>query len=576
MADIRRRDLAKAVWIPLRASHAIERTGKFGYVGFKEDFYGAGSLAVPVTNKGDGLKLGWDSIGFGHDQSGYVEDGRYVPSDVYEPYQHGFTGLRLALHQRGGAGEKAEWHLHQDLVITLGLKREGDVWVRPDEDYVEVARLVRGEEGGVVRLEVRASHLRDYLCARQMGLVVSSYRDRSAVLEDVGHIAWASDYSEQKEEHAKWVGSKTQIRRRRACTVRECMSSMWHGRMLIRKTTFRLWACRPMESSSRVRGRVNSVDGNCIEYRVSYGGRSGSTPHHKALSVRGDKVASTVSFIIDAEGKQVLSDTLRDSGRWLWFKPTVISALISKRSGSLKMYTRDTGGIELSGHSVHFGVNSIGLITVYAKDIALLPEWQQRIWAAHNVGPEGKVSEELQASQVHAEPARTKAPEPFLEKGLARLQALGTKKLGIKIFRVHDYVTEVLPQIHRFRATDKQGLYSLAKDVARVIADDIDEKQLQTLAVPPKGEKWASLKSLEKVLATRVDPDKARAMLGPLVGIYELRLADAHLPAKDLEDAIRLVGIDESAPPVMQGLQLLHAAVSSIYAICEVIEKQWS
>jgi len=33
------------------------------------------------------------------------------------------------------------------------------------------------------------------------------------------------------------------------------------------------------------------------------------------------------------------------------------------------------------------------------KDIAYLPEWQQRIWSAFNVSPEGGVSDELLASQ---------------------------------------------------------------------------------------------------------------------------------------------------------------------------------
>jgi len=68
-------------------------------------------------------------------------------------------------------------------------------------------------------------------------------------------------------------------------------------------------------------------------------------------------------------------------------------------------------------YTVHFGINSLGLLNVYAKDIGLLPEWQQRIWAGYNVGPDGKVSKELLASQIDAEPADTQAPEAFLGGG---------------------------------------------------------------------------------------------------------------------------------------------------------------
>ena len=192
-----------------------------------------------------------------------------------------------------------------------------------------------------------------------------------------------------------------------------------------------------------------------------------------------------------------------------------------------------------AGYDVHFGINAIGLVNTYAKDVALLPEWQQRVWAAHNANPEGKLSEELKASHVDAIPASTRAPEAVLTEALERLQTLAHAKLKITLHRQHGYVAELIPCIHRFRATDRKGLFALAKDLARIIADDIDEKQLQTIVGPSKGERWRSLTSLEKVLATKIDPAEARAMLGPLVGVYKLRLADAHLPSDDVDAVMR-------------------------------------
>ena len=227
------------------------------------------------------------------------------------------------------------------------------------------------------------------------------------------------------------------------------------------------------------------------------------------------------------------------------------------------------------GYDVHFGINAIGLVNTYAKAVALLPEWQQRVWAAHNANPEGNLSEELKASHVDARPASTHAPEAFLTKELGRLQTLAQTKLKITLRRQHDYVAELIPRIHRFRATDRKGLFALAKDLARITADDIDERQLQAIEAPPKGECWGSLKSLEKALATKIDPAAARAMLGPLVGVYELRLADAHLPSDDVDDAMRLIGVDDASPFVVQGYQLLHAAVAAIYQIGTVIEAEW-
>ena len=81
--------------------------------------------------------------------------------------------------------------------------------------------------------------------------------------------------------------------------------------------------------------------------------------------------------------------------------------------------------------------------------------------------------------------------------------------------------------------------------------------------------------SLEKLLALKVDPTLARKLLSGLVGVYELRLADAHLPTQSLHDSLALVGIDPDAPSVFQGFELLNTTVSSIYAICRVLDENW-
>ena len=51
MPEIRLRKLASAVWIPLRAIHQIGEIGKYGYIGYKSEFYGVGTLLVPTESK---------------------------------------------------------------------------------------------------------------------------------------------------------------------------------------------------------------------------------------------------------------------------------------------------------------------------------------------------------------------------------------------------------------------------------------------------------------------------------------------------------------------------------------------
>jgi hypothetical protein len=287
--------------------------------------------------------------------------------------------------------------------------------------------------------------------------------------------------------------------------------------------------------------------------------------------VREDEEIPTVFFITDAEGKRESSGSLVHGGRWLWFHPEVMMALAHRRGGSLSWYTRHTGSVGCSpDYKVTFGINSLGLVNVYAKDIGLLPEWQQRIWAGYNVDPDGKVSKELLAAQIKGQPANTQAPEAFLGVALKQLKEISRSKLGFSVLKEHDSLSEILEHVHRFRAIDKASLCSLAKDIARLTADSIDAAAIQTIVKPSKGEKWRSLKSLENLIAKKVSPETARSMLSSLVGAYELRLGDAHLPGNDFNDAFDLVGIDRSLPFVHQGYQLLDSCVISIFRIVEV------
>ena len=59
------------------------------------------------------------------------------------------------------------------------------------------------------------------------------------------------------------------------------------------------------------------------------------------------------------------------------------------------------------------------------------------------------------------------------------------------------------------------------------------------------------------------------------MGIYELRHADAHLASREVDEVFSLVQVDQNAPLVTQGYQLLTACVSSLRNICKVIEG-WS
>ena len=485
------------------------------------------------------------------------------------------VGTGLVIDQSFDGVATSEWHLHQDFVISLGLQRQGDVWLRPAEGFQEVVRLSRNDAGEPVLLEVRSEHLRDYLKARGMYLLMSSFRSRHQIVSDAAHIDWAEELVEEEMDADKWEGLKQPIH---------------EGGSQYGSSTAVFHASRTdidADDEVPVLGFPNDDSVVSKSWTVQHQGKKlfslrGSLwktelvePGRVSERVLGEQPPNRVDFAVDGSGERVDGAGLVDRGCWLWFRPSVTTLLSSYRGFSLSWCTRDTGFIGISrGYSVHFGLNDLGLINVYGKDIGQLPLWQQRVWAGANVAPDGGVSEELLASQAKAEPADTQAPETRLRPAYNALNEAFEKLTGKPLFAPHHAISDIFDRIHRFRALEKTGVLELAKDLARVTVESLDGVALSVLATPPGKMKAGSVKHLEAVLQKEVSQDEARAMTKVLVGINELRQADAHLPSFEFGKAYGLVGIDQHADlDVVKGRVMLESLVVSLVQMEEILSR---
>jgi hypothetical protein len=612
MAEVRRRSMASAVWVPLRSSHKLLSQGQYGYEGYGEEFYGVGSVMFDAAVQIEAAQLSWSDIGIHNSYTGgsvveYVHPGehfnvrevisfRLPPSHVrfrvqlespslerkeiktslwagsYRDHRSDALGTGLVIEQSFNSKERPVWHLHQDFVIALGLMREGDVWVRPEEGYLEVARLTRGDNSNPVLLEVRTEHLRDYLKAKNMNLYLSSYRSRREICESADHINWQPTQRDESVERQRWEGRTTAIHEGGGPYGEK--TAVFH----VARTdvdvdedvpNFDFPGDANVESRSWMtehRGRkLHSIVGELWRTEIV-------EPAKISERVLGEHAPSTVEFIVDAAGHREAGGNLEGGSRWLWFKPDVVAAMLRGRGSFLSWYTRDTGEIGLiPGSGVHFGVNSLGLLNVYAKDIGLLPVWQQRIWAGFNVTPEGKVSRELLESQMRAEPANTHAPEAFLRQAYDAANEEFTRRTGKPLFRQHQAIDDLFSRAHRFRALDRAGLFELAKDLARLTVESIDGHALNAIVATPDKFKSGSIKHLEKVIAKFRPDEEARKMTAVLAGINELRQADAHMPSENLQNSIKLAGIVEPGMTVDEARQMLHSLVDSLFRMAATL-----
>jgi len=217
---------------------------------------------------------------------------------------------------------------------------------------------------------------------------------------------------------------------------------------------------------------------------------------------------------------------------------------------------------------LHFGLNERGLINIFAKDIADLPEHVKKLWAGFNVTPDGNVSSELLASQMHVSPAPSVAPEIEFEAAMEELERVSIAKYGTCMLRPHAERDKILAQVHRFICLEEGGLARLCKDITRLTTDRLDTDLLQSVA-PKARDKKGSLKCLEALISdTGAD---GHALLGPLHGAYNLRLADAHPPASDLTAARELLLFASTDLPLSCGKRAIRAVAKTLRAVSTVL-----
>jgi hypothetical protein len=570
-----RRAFSSATWVPLRASSNDEQ-GNVKDIGYIGELFGCGSVAFPPEHREDAEQLGWSRIGIGHNVQPYAyEDGYYSSIEQYQYNDKEPIGVNLVFeHPQPVVGGRL-WILNPDLVVALRLIKDGTNWVRPEEDFVIVVREVLDEKGHHCLIEIKREFLIDYLAARNLSLRLSYYHQRVENVAALEGSAYAklADRQEQRDE------GRFELRIR---SLNDIYGGSW--------AMFRAWRTDVDEDEDAPVMGPESADNT--DFESSRGHRSGFEGirvegefwraewiEHQGQSVRvrGDADKTLPQFIVETDGTRMASADLDDEdiGRWLWFRSSIVNELLNHRGFSLEWYTAETGGIRsTSGYETHFGINSSDLITVYAYDVARLATWEQHIWAAHNVVPDGKVSNELLASQVKAQPASTHAVEELLFKTMRLLEDGFRQEFNTTLFTHNIDDAEVMQHVSRFASRDQASLLRLAKELVRVFSDRLDVRALRKLSTHVDKEKLGSNKLLQDILAQKVGDEKARKVFGAIVGAYDMRLGDAHPTSSKIGDALKLAGVDESSSFLRQGEQLISNFGQSIWWIGKLFFEQ--
>lgn len=549
LKDIERKRFAGATWIPLMVNARTLEQGKPGHAGLKKEYQSIETLIVPVHNRAEFTSATWHEIVRHNPHAAWADEDRFLAPQDHEGNDGKPSATYPVLVQSFETGEPTIWHLLQEIELALDLLRKDDVWLRPQEDHIDVVRLSRDSNGIPDRIEIRSDHLRDYLAARKSALLIGGFIYRDAVEEEFPDLPWPHDKLERKFSGGEWDGSRQFIHE----------GGMPWGQSIAVLRTWResvdptddvpvmpLPTEEPSYPSESYEKRPTGKKLEYVQGRIWW--TEWIEPATKSPRIRRDEINSTVPFKVGNQGEPPLSGAELEAYRgWLWFRPSIINELLKRERNEFKWYTRDTGMIGPSKvTSVHFGVNEKNLINVSAKDIALLPEWTQRIWVSHNVAPEGGLSNELHLSQNLAAPASTVAPEVELLVAMKSLHHATELAFKTSIFASLPSPKEILRKVHRFYETSFESTCSLAKEMSKNIIEKIDQDVISSqLSVSNlKDAKKNNLRSLKRLamLLDQLGYD-GREITRPLAGISDLRQGDAHTGSSSLRDSLQLFDI---------------------------------
>jgi hypothetical protein len=383
-------------------------------VGYRKAYQDIDSIIVPLDLQAEFAKVDWQSVTRNSSDSAWANEKIFLPPGCYleDP-----RVLYPVIQRSFETDEPTQWDLLQELEVGLQLFRRGDTWIRPDENDVEVAKLERDKDGRPASLLFRTEHLRDYLCAKKASLLLTIFTFRDAIEESFPGLTWSSDQRERRFAHGEWEGTFADVHEGgEPYGIKGTVLHMWRESVNPKDDVPEMphpcveTAAKAESSSVEATGRkLSALRGRIwVKHWIQ--------PAAKSPRIRRDKVEARVHFQVEnQEQKTLAGSALLDYRGWLWFKPSVIRQMLGEPKSHIKWFTQNTGEVgPASNQMLHFGINGLGLINILGYDMAQLPEWAQKMWVTHNVGPDGGLSEELHMSQNLARPANTTAPETML------------------------------------------------------------------------------------------------------------------------------------------------------------------
>ena len=553
MSDVILNVYGESTWTPLWR-YDILKAGDPKTVGYEEEIFRVRTLFAPLENKERLLRGHF--LNFDPDETYATIDCRnYCKPNVY--YLDSTTGLTAGEYPVFGFhlpdGPDIEPFVSQDMIIALRLVRQGDKWIRPEESGIDVIQIERDEKSKIREIRIRTELLRDYLCARNMGLYVEEFRHRQAQTLQAPTISWPKchGFDERFCElgHYIWKG----------WVFEHSDSDSWTEPHTLKGNL-------SLPAFYRVEGQLWK------QYWISAGVES--------PRIGGD--SHSHEFVVSPNGAKHEISTLDDDKYghvYLFFDPMIILHLQDTVGVELEWASRDVFRVGFPSHGKFLcGVSTKGNIFAISSDIARLEDWAQNLWHRENIRPEDLAdyqSHELYQNQMmckflHAE----ESPEQIFVRLIKELGSVFRERTGVDLWRDIDTGKEAVERVSRFISRNSRGLAELAKYILEALSERMSSPNLKTYIADDEATK--ELKSIglfEKALS-KLDPSlDASTFVQFIRNINSVRQIDSHLMSSaDIGKHLQKVNLPEGLSSFEQGAQLIEYANEGIGDLVNVLK----
>jgi hypothetical protein len=373
-------------------------------------------------------------------------------------------------------------------------------------------------------IKIYRDYLQDFLAVAKMGLLISVVADRFAntLTEDELGI---SNGEEKQIGEFTWLSTNTS-------PSENSNPQYFQGRSILRRN----FIIEPYDRAKISRSPWHYFGENLIEE---------SEQPKFIINDKGDKKVLPQNTYIG----NYMGEGIGHFG-YLYFRPEVLQKYLQTDGYNVNFHMRNWGFVCLPGDrgSIDVGINSHGLVTAFAPDIANLDIQEQQYWSSYSSLPSGEVCEELFQTRMQCNPPNSPSVTELIDLACSKLSTVFKSTFSVSLFSNKKPSKQETNNLNvGVISSQYHEVADLAKTLYMLIIETMEVKPLRTALTTLGGtvdKELRQIKLLEQILIAKgMDRKEASSITAPLVGLNELRIGSAHIGAPKLEKGFNLMGV---------------------------------